>query len=221
MRTRLPGWMCGAGEDFHLHPVVGPAGSRDGGYSDSESEERGVAVPVVDREGFVDVEPLLLEDEVGEEVSEFGGEDSDSGSDHDVAHPVAVIELPGDSGSGGDGISADAVPGLRCPYSLCSMVAVMKAVAVCPEGKEFRAEPSGRFTRQVYLSELTAMAIKPCGECVRDEHPAQELRLWTPQAFSASIAPAGGVLGASRRTPDGRIVRIRCEGGGNRSRRPA
>ena len=81
--------------------------------------------------------------------------------------------------------------GLRCPYSLCNMVAVMKAVAVCPEGKEFRAEPSGRFTRQVYLSELTAMAINPVENASETSIRPQELRLWTPQAFSASIAPAG------------------------------
>ena len=35
----------------------------------------------------------------------------------------------------------------------------MKAVAVCPEGKELRVEPSGRITLQEYLSELTAVAI--------------------------------------------------------------
>ena len=37
----------------------------------------------------------------------------------------------------------------------------MKAVAVWPEGKELRDDPSGRITRQEYLSELTAMAINP------------------------------------------------------------
>ena len=62
-----------------------------------------MAVSVVDREGFVDVESLLLEDEVGEEVSEFGGEDCDSGPDHDVAPPAEVGVRAGELGRRGAG----------------------------------------------------------------------------------------------------------------------
>ncbi|MFR6416067.1 MAG: hypothetical protein ACLUNS_10445 [Alistipes shahii] len=51
-------------------------------------------------------------------------------------------------------------------------MAVMKAVAVCPEGKELRDEPSGRITRQEYFSELTADGHQARREGVGDQHAA-------------------------------------------------
>ena len=87
--------------------------------------------------------------------------------------------------------------GLRWPYSLWSIVAVMKAVAVCPEGKELRVEPSGRMTRHEYLSELTAMAISPAEKASETSMRPHELRLWTPQAFMATMAPAGAYCSQS------------------------
>ena len=109
-----------------------------------------MSVAVVDREGFVDVKPLLLEDEVGEEVSEFGGE---------VPIPAptmtSLIQWRLLSCRVTPVAVATAYPpmlyqGLRCPYSLWSMVAVMKAVAVCPEGRSCgrsrRAVSRGRCT---------------------------------------------------------------------------
>ena len=87
--------------------------------------------------------------------------------------------------------------GLRWPYSLWSIVAVMKTVAVWPEGKELRDEPSGRITRHEYLSELTAMAISPAEKASETSMRPQELRPRTPQAFRASIAPAGAYCSQS------------------------
>ena len=81
--------------------------------------------------------------------------------------------------------------GLRWPYSLWSIVAAMKAVAVCPEGKELRDDPSGRITRQEYLSELTPMAMSPAEKASETSMRPHELRPLTPQAFRATIAPAG------------------------------
>jgi len=81
--------------------------------------------------------------------------------------------------------------GLRWPYYLWSIVAAMKAVAVCPEGKELRDDPSGRITRQEYLSELTPMAMSPAEKASETSMRPHELRPLTPQAFRATIAPAG------------------------------
>ena len=81
--------------------------------------------------------------------------------------------------------------GLRWPSSLWSIVAVMKAVAVWPGGKELRVEPSGRMTLQLYLSELTAMAISAAEKASDVSMRPHELRLSTPQAFRPSISPAG------------------------------
>lgn len=72
-----------------------------------------------------------------------------------------------------------------------SIVAIMKAVAVWPEGKELRVDPSGRITRQEYLSELTAMAITPAEKASETSIRPHELRLSTPQAFNPTIATAG------------------------------
>ena len=81
--------------------------------------------------------------------------------------------------------------GLRCPYSLWSIVAVMKTVAVCPEGNELRVEPSGRITRNEYFSELTAAAISPTENASETSMRPQELRPLTPKAFMPSITAAG------------------------------
>ena len=67
----------------------------------------------------------------------------------------------------------------------------MKAVAVWPEGKELRDDPSGRITRQEYLSELTAMAINPAEKASEVSMRPQELRPCTPKAFMPSITAAG------------------------------
>lgn len=74
---------------------------------------------------------------------------------------------------------------------MCSIVAVMKAVAVCPEGNELRDDPSGRITRQEYLSELTAMAISPTEKASDVSIRPHELRLRTPAAFMPTITAAG------------------------------
>ena len=81
--------------------------------------------------------------------------------------------------------------GLRWPYSLWSIVAVMKAVAVCPEGKELRDEPSGRITRQEYFNELTPTAIRPAEKASETSMRPHELRPLTPKAFMPTITPAG------------------------------
>ena len=81
--------------------------------------------------------------------------------------------------------------GLRCPYSLCSIVAVIKAVAVWPEGNELRVEPSGRITRKEYFSELTAAAISPAEKASETSMRPHELRLSMPQTFIPTSRAAG------------------------------
>ena len=97
-------------EELHVHPGVGRVASGDGRESEAEPEERRPAAAVVDRVGFRDVQPLLLENQVCEEISQLRGEDADTGSDHDVAHPVPVVELTGDARDRRHGVAPDAVP---------------------------------------------------------------------------------------------------------------
>ncbi|WP_337439553.1 hypothetical protein [Alistipes sp.] len=72
-----------------------------------------------------------------------------------------------------------------------SIVAAMKAVAVCPEGKELRVEPSGRITLQEYLSELTAVAISAAEKASETSMRPHKLRLRTPKAFIPNMVAMG------------------------------
>ena len=71
------------------------------------------------------------------------------------------------------------------------MVAVMKAVAVCPEGKEWLFEPSGRVTWVVCLSVLTTLPINKAENASDASMRPHELRLSTPPIFIPSITAAG------------------------------
>ncbi len=82
--------------------------------------------------------------------------------------------------------------GLRVmPYSLCSMVAVMKAVAECPDGNEWRFDPSGRITLTVCFRVLTAIAISEAENASETSIRPQELLPCMPPIFSPSMAMAG------------------------------
>ena len=81
--------------------------------------------------------------------------------------------------------------GLRWPYSLLSMVAVMKAVAVWPEGKEWLSLPSGRSTLDVSLmlsTTLPMMAAESAPDAIMRLH---ELRLSTPAVLRPIITRPG------------------------------
>ena len=81
--------------------------------------------------------------------------------------------------------------GLRRPYSLCRIVAAMKAVAACPDGKELRVDPSGRSTCTVYFNVLTVAAISPAAKAFETIMRPHELRLRTPQAFIPQVSARG------------------------------
>src|SRR5690606_26630222 len=49
--------------------------------------------------------------------------------------------------------------GFTIPYSLCKKLALVKAIEVCPDGKELLLEPSGRSTLAVYFIVLTRIPI--------------------------------------------------------------
>lgn len=51
----------------------------------------GPAEAVVHKLGLADMQPFVLEYQVCEEIAELRGEDTDTGADHHVAHPVAVL----------------------------------------------------------------------------------------------------------------------------------
>ena len=57
---------------------------------------------------------FVLEDDVGEGVSQFGGEDADAGSCQHVAHPVAVVHHAKGCDAGGYCVAAHAEPGAAC-----------------------------------------------------------------------------------------------------------
>ena len=77
------------------------------------------------------------------------------------------------------------------PYSLCSIVAAIKAVAVCPEGNELLPEPSGRGWFTVYLRPLTINAINPAENASETNILPHELRLSTPATFNPNISAMG------------------------------
>ena len=83
------------------------------------------------------------------------------------------------------------IHGLLCPYSLLSMVAVINAVAVCPEGNECRFEPSGRSTFVVCFKVFTVASISSAEKASETSSLPHELRLCTPEAFRPSMATAG------------------------------
>ena len=71
------------------------------------------------------------------------------------------------------------------PYSLCNICAAMKAVAVCPEGYELKALPSGRSLFMICLvgrAMRFMMAIDPISAVIIRR---QSLRPSTPKAFIA------------------------------------
>ena len=80
---------------------------------------------------------------------------------------------------------------LLSPYSLLNIVAVMKAVAVCPDGKELRPERSGRISLTEYFSPLTREAIMAAENASDTSILPHELRLLIPAAFIPTITAAG------------------------------
>ena len=83
--------------------------------------------------------------------------------------------------------------GEMCPYSLDSIVAVIKAVAVCPEGKLCLLLPSGRVTLVVYLSPCTTPVIKVMVIASLIIILPHEDLLGTPAAFKPSMTAAGAI----------------------------
>ena len=83
------------------------------------------------------------------------------------------------------------IHGLLCPYSLLSMVAVINAVAVCPEGKECLFEPSGRSTLVVRFNVFTTLPIRMAEKASETIILPHELRLCTLATFIPSIIAAG------------------------------
>ena len=84
--------------------------------------------------------------------------------------------------------------GLRVsPYSLCSIDALTKAVAVWPDGHELRVLPSGRISCAVYLMELTKPAMMAYDMAVEARNRHVSLRPSTP----AKLSPAASTAGAN------------------------
>ena len=80
--------------------------------------------------------------------------------------------------------------GLLQPYSLWSMVAVMKDVAVCPEGNEC-FPPFGLSLLTIYLIPLTVTVMIPTEKASDTSIPPHFVRLSYPAAFIPSITAAG------------------------------
>ena len=81
--------------------------------------------------------------------------------------------------------------GLRQPYSSCNMAAIMKLVAVCPEGKELLEVPSGRGLAAEYFIPLTAIVMMAAENASETAMRPQEVRLSYPPAFNPSSTAAG------------------------------
>lgn len=81
--------------------------------------------------------------------------------------------------------------GLSMPYSLCRIVAHIKAVAVCPEGNELFDELSGRISLVVYFKVLTKPAIKAAEKTLLTVSSFHELRLSTPANFMPHVVTNG------------------------------
>ena len=77
------------------------------------------------------------------------------------------------------------------PYSLCSIAAVMNAVAVCPDGNEFLAEPSGLGLLTEYFSPLTSPAMIAPEKASETSILPHEVRPSYPAAFSPTRTTAG------------------------------
>lgn len=80
---------------------------------------------------------------------------------------------------------------LLYPYSLVSIVAVIKAVAVWPEGNERRLEPSGRSTCSPSLIPLVTAAMMATEKASDTSMRPHDDRLRTPAAFRPTITTAG------------------------------
>ena len=100
------------------HPRGRQIGAGRSGHTDRKTEERRPAEAVVHKLGLADMQPFVLEYQVCEEIAELRGEDTDTGADHHVAHPVAVIELARNAGDRRHGIGPDAVPRAAVPVLL-------------------------------------------------------------------------------------------------------
>ena len=82
------------------------------------------------------------------------------------------------------------IQGYFHPNSFCTRVAVMNAVAVCPDGKALLAEASGRGRHMVYFIPLTSPAVIAEAKAAEVIMLPQVERPCTPQAFiSTSAAP--------------------------------
>ena len=77
------------------------------------------------------------------------------------------------------------------PYSLCSIVAVRKAVAVWPDGKELRRLPSGRIRAMEYFIPFTVPAIIAAEKASLTNIRPHSLLPSYPLIFRPSITPAG------------------------------
>ncbi len=74
---------------------------------------------------------------------------------------------------------------------MVSIVAVIKAVAVCPEGNDRVLEPSGRRTCTLSFSPLVTAAITATEKASDTSILPHEERPRTPAAFSPTITTAG------------------------------
>ena len=81
--------------------------------------------------------------------------------------------------------------GVLKPYSLYKRVAAVKAVAVWPEGKERKSEPSGRRTPANDFMEMTTAPIKTYANAVETSIRFQLLRLFTPASFNINMTTIG------------------------------
>jgi hypothetical protein len=78
------------------------------------------------------------------------------------------------------------------PYSIWSIVADMNAVAVCPEGKELYALPSGRSLPTEYLMPFTVAAMMATENAsLTNIRLQEELRPSIPYAFIPTVSITG------------------------------
>ena len=77
----------------------------------------------------------------------------------------------------------------ECPRTGCRMPG--HGPCICPDGKEWLLEPSGRITLEVVFNELTAAAMRATEKASEASILPHELRPSTPPAFIPSITAAG------------------------------
>lgn len=162
----------GTREELRPHPRRRRITSRHDGHAEVEAEKRRPAVTVVNHHRLRDVQPPLLENQVGEEIAQLRGENADAGAHHDVAHPVPVVQLPRHARHGGQRIAADTVPRTAVAVLLVQHRRGHEGRGRMPRGERVAGRSVGTHHPAGILERIDRNGHQPHRKGVRREHPS-------------------------------------------------